>query len=438
MRKNTIIISISLVICIVVIIILILIGVIPINKVNSDKSATTETSTDASVVVSTIDEMSEDDNTINDTNEDDMSLNNSEVKENEEIEIQEETSDYLEDNGLTVAENKRIDKIIENMTLEEKIYQMFMVRTDYLSKELLGEFPVGGYILFSNDFDGLSKEQVIENIQSYQNNSQIPLLIGVDEEGGTVVRVSSNYNLREQGAFDSPRSIYENGGMEAIKKDTIDKSKLLLSLGINVNLAPVCDYTDNYNAFMYDRSFGVSIEDTSEYVSVVVSSMKNSRIGSVLKHFPGYGDCADTHTGIVYDERPIEQFKEIDFLPFATGINAGADSILVSHNILSVIDSEMPASLSATVHELIREELNFDGVIMTDDLSMGAITQYIEKDQAAVMAIVAGNDLLITDDYCSQGNAIIEALNEGTITEKRIEESVRRILEWKCRLGILN
>lgn len=434
MKKKTIIIGVSLVICIVVIISLIVIGIASIKNSNNENKTTTDTSNDASVVVSTTDEYTEDaNNSIENASSEETSNVDNET-ENDKTEI---LPDDIEENGLTVSENKKIASIIDEMTIEEKVYQMLLVRTDYLYPDMLCDYPVGGFVLFSNDFSGLSREQVIDNIKAYQSNSKIPLLICVDEEGGNVVRVSSNYNLRAEGPFNSPRYIYENGGMVAIKNDAREKSKLLLDLGINVNLGPVCDYTDNSYAFMYNRSFGVSIEETCQYISNVVSTMNDEQIGSVLKHFPGYGDCEDTHTGIVYDDRSIEQFREVDFMPFEAGINAGADSIMVSHNILSSVDSEMPSSLSKPVHQLIRDELGFDGVIMTDDLCMGAITQYIEKDRAAVQAIVAGNDLLLTDDYSGQYSAIIDAINSGEITEERIEESVKRILEWKCRLGLL-
>lgn len=165
--------------------------------------------------------------------------------------------------------------------------------------------------------------------------------------------------------------------------------------------------------------------------------MKQDKIGSVLKHFPGYGSNDDTHTGIATDARKYDQFVNNDFLPFQAGIEAGADSILVSHNIVTSMDKDHPASLSPDVHDIIRDTLGFEGVIMTDDLSMDAIKDYTSNEKAAVQAIKAGNDLLIASDFDTQIPAVLDALKKGTLNEERIDASVTRILVWKLKLGIL-
>lgn len=157
----------------------------------------------------------------------------------------------------------------------------------------------------------------------------------------------------------------------------------------------------------------------------------------MLKHFPGYGNNVDTHTGIAYDNRSYETFQTNDFLPFIAGIKAGANSILVSHNIVKSMDDTMPASLSSNVHKILREELAFDGVIMTDDLSMDAITKLTGSVAAAITAINAGNDLLIATDYKTQIPAVIEAVNKGDIKEETIDDAVLRVLKWKVTLGLL-
>lgn len=332
---------------------------------------------------------------------------------------------------------KRIDKLISEMSVEEKVGQMFFVRyPDVDASVQVSEYNLGGYILFGRDFDGKTREEVIENINICQQNAKIPLLIGVDEEGGTVVRVSSNENLREA-PFLSPRDTFENGGWAGIEDDAEEKADLLLSLGINVNLAPVCDVTSDSTAFLYDRSFSGNVDEVNEFVKKVVEISRNKKLGTVLKHFPGYGNNEDTHTGIAYDNRDISDFRETDFKPFKAGIESGADCVLVSHNIVNCIDSEYPASLSEEVHNLLREELGFDGVIMTDDLSMGAITDYTGTENAAVLAIKSGNDLLCCSDVEEQYPAMLSAVQSGEISAKQIDDSVKRILKWKQKLGII-
>jgi beta-N-acetylhexosaminidase len=157
----------------------------------------------------------------------------------------------------------------------------------------------------------------------------------------------------------------------------------------------------------------------------------------VLKYFPGYGNNVDTHTGIATDNRSYDTFVKSDFLPFEAGIEAGAGSILVSHNIVTSMDKDYPASLSAKVHEILRKDLSFNGVIMTDDLSMEAITKYTGNQKAAVLAVTAGNDLLIATDFDVQIPAVIAAVKDGTISEDQIDEAVLHVLIWKLTLGII-
>lgn len=332
---------------------------------------------------------------------------------------------------------KRIDNLISSMTVEEKVGQMFFARyPDVNSEEQVSEYSLGGYILFGKDFDGKTREEITENINSCQKSAEIPLLIGVDEEGGTVVRVSSNENLSEA-PFLSPRDTFANGGWSAIEEDASEKADLLLSLGINVNLAPVCDVTLDYNAFMYDRSFSGDTDEVSEFVKKVVEISSKKKLGTVLKHFPGYGNNEDTHTGIAYDERDFQLLEETDFKPFKVGIESGADCVLVSHNIVNSIDSKYPASLSEESYKILRNQLEFDGVIMTDDLSMGAITDYIGTENAAVLAIKSGNDLLCCSDVEEQYPAVLSSVQSGEIPIEQINNSVKRVLKWKQKLGII-
>ena len=328
--------------------------------------------------------------------------------------------------------------LLHSMTLKEKVGQMFFIRCpSENAAELAAEWQPGGYVLFASDFENKTPDEAAADIQSCQDSVRIPMLIGVDEEGGTVTRISRFSQYRDE-PFLSPRDLYAEGGWDLIRSDTIEKCALLRGLGINVNLAPVCDVSTGSDDFIYERAFSNDAQEAAEYVSLVVSVMNDEGMGCTLKHFPGYGNNVDTHTGIAVDRRSLESFYENDFLPFIAGIEAGAGSILVSHNIMTCVDDSMPASLSPAVHELLREDLDFDGVIMTDDLIMDAITQYTDGSSAAVLAVLAGNDLLICSDPTVQLPAVIEAVKEGTISLEQVEESVLRILMWKLELNIIS
>jgi beta-N-acetylhexosaminidase len=262
------------------------------------------------------------------------------------------------------------------------------------------------------------------------------MLIGADEEGGTVIRISG-YSQFRAAPFWAPRDLFRAGGFELIRSDTLEKAKLLKTLGLNVNLAPVCDVSTNPEDFIYYRTLGADAAATSQYVRTVVEAMEQAGLGSVLKHFPGYGNNEDTHTGSAYDERAYSVFESSDFLPFEAGIQAGAGGVLVSHNVVSCMDPDAPATLSPEVHRILREELHFGGVILTDDLSMGAIVRFAGDEDAAVLAVLAGNDMLLCSEYESQLPAVINAAKDGRIPMERIDESVARILRWKISLGLI-
>lgn len=323
-------------------------------------------------------------------------------------------------------------ELLENMTLEEKVAQVFLFRCP--SENALAAvqtYQPGGFMLFAKDFDGKTAEQVCAEMESYQQASKIPMFLAVDEEGGTVVRVSRNANLAPK-PFQSPQQVFQSGGVQAIVDDTVQKTQLLQSLGLNVNLAPVADVSTNPSDFMYARAFGQGAAETADYVKNSVATYNQQRMACALKHFPGYGNNVDTHTGIAVDHRPYETFMESDFLPFAAGIEEGAPMVLVSHNIVNCMDSEHPASLSPEVHRVLREDLGFTGLILTDDLSMEAIPAYTGGENPCAAAINAGNDLLLSSDLQADYNALLAAVQDGTVTEERLDESVLRILAMKC------
>lgn len=330
-----------------------------------------------------------------------------------------------------------IETLARSMTMEEQVGQLFLVRCNSeTALEDIAKYHLGGLVLFGPDFETETPESITQTIASYQAASQIPLLIAVDEEGGTVTRVSRYSQYRDL-PFDSPRTLYAQGGLELVWDTEAEKCQLLRSLGINVNLAPVCDISNQPDALLYQRSLGQGPEITSQFISGTVSLMTEHRIGSVLKHFPGYGDNADTHVQIAIDSRSLETFESCDLLPFRSGIDSGADAVMVSHTIVEAMDPTMPAALSPAVHRYLREQMGYDGVIMTDDLIMEAITQQYGAGEAAVLAVLAGNDILCCTDYAVQYEAVLEAILTGRIDYGMVVDSVQRILRWKQELGLI-
>ena len=338
--------------------------------------------------------------------------------------------------------------LLEDMTLEEKAGQLFFVRVPAENAvEDVMTYHLGGYLLFGRDTQNKTASELIQTIASYQAAAELPLLIGVDEEGGTVVRVSSNPHLRSK-KFSSPGKLWKQG-LDALLRETREKSILLKSLGFNVNLAPVADVSTNPRDFIYDRTTGMDAEETADYTARVTEAQSFYGLGSVLKHFPGYGNNKDTHTGVAVDERSMETFLEQDFLPFQAGIAVEETvwpsgelrrlrpAVLVSHNIVNCMDPNLPASLSPEVHRILREDLGFDGVVMTDDLAMDAVSAYAAGGNVAVMSIQAGNDLVVTTDYRTQIPRVIQAVRDGTLEEEAVDAACLRVLRWKLELGLL-
>lgn len=343
-------------------------------------------------------------------------------------------NDVKKDNVSTELFGKYYDaasKIMKDMTLEEKIGQLFLVRYDKnLASSWVSDYYPGGFVMFAKDFANQTKDSIKEEIDNLQSISKIPLVIAVDEEGGYVTRVSRYSNFRDS-KFLSPREYYDTGGEELLEKTEKEKETLLLSTGINLNLAPVADVSVNSNDFINNRTFNRDARDTAVLIGKMVNYANEVGISSSLKHFPGYGNNVDTHTGVAIDERSYENFLENDYLPFKEGIKNRVPTVLVSHNIINCIDSRYPATLSKKVITELREKLNFSGVVITDDLSMDAVNGYVEDGSAAVLAVNAGDDLIITSDFVKMYREVYQAVTDKKIDIKTIDQAVKRNIAWK-------
>ncbi|MGO3116228.1 glycoside hydrolase family 3 protein [Enterococcus pseudoavium] len=337
---------------------------------------------------------------------------------------------------IDLTAKEKADKIMGKMTLEEKVGQLFLVRVPEQNQvEDIKNYHLGGYLLFDRDMEGKGQSEIKQTIASYQAASKTPMFIGSDEEGGTVSRLSRNQIVSP--AFESPQTSYQKDGWEGITQEIDRKAQVFKELGIQLGMFPDADVSTDPQSFIYDRTIGMDAAGTSQYVKLSVEEMKKQKIGSTLKHFPGYGNNRDSHVEIVTDERSIDELRKNDFLPFEVGIKAGADSIMVSHNVVQAIDGDRPASISKPVHDVIRNELGFEGVVMTDDMDMAGLADFISQEEAGLQALQAGNDLILSSSYSSQIPFILDAIKKGEYSEKQLNQSVERLLIWKAELGLI-
>lgn len=358
-------------------------------------------------------------------------------------------SETAETQELTSAE--KAEKLLSSMSTEEKIYQMFMVRPEDLTgigiavqageatKSAVQKYPVGGIIYFSQNVEDRQQlKTMIENTQSY---SKIPMWIAVDEEGGRVARLGNT----DIGVTPHPpmREVGERGNPEEAKEIGASIAKDLKELGFNLDFAPVADLLmiEN-NEDIGNRSFGRDPELVSKMVSAEVTGMQNGGVSATLKHFPGNGSTvANTHLGYGESTRTLEEMRENEFVPFKAGIDAGVDMVMVAHmSAVEITGDETPSTLSKKiVTELLRDELGFEKVIVSDALNMGAITEKYSPGEAAAAAVDAGIDLLLmSPDFPAAVEELKQKIADGTLSEERIDESVRRILTLKYEREIIS
>lgn len=367
------------------------------------------------------------------------------------------TEDSEED--TIVTDSEEIDAmaaaIVENMSLEEKIGQMFIVNLEQLDdsqgdcyefrdctdamKNSMDTYKIGGVILFARNIE--SVEQTKTLIQDLQDQAQIPLFVSVDEEGGDVARIGNNSNMRTT-TFPPMEEVGKMNDEEYAYNMGVTIAGDIKSLGFNLDFAPVADVkTNEYNTEIGNRAFGSDADLVSDMVEQVVKGIQSQGISATLKHFPGHGSVSgDTHEMAVNADTDLITLRSTEFKPFEAGIQAGADFVMVSHiSISKVTEDTIPACMSKLVIQtMLRDELGFDKVIITDALDMGAITEAYESEQAAVNCVKAGVDiLLMSTDLQASYDAVLKAVEDGNIDESRIDDSVRRIMTVKIKRGII-
>ncbi len=339
----------------------------------------------------------------------------------------------------------RAEELLSGMTLREKLCQLMIVRPEVLTGEspvtaagettrlALETYPVGGLIYSVDNL--VTQEQTREMITNTQSYSKLPLFISADEEGGNVGRlmyklgttwVNSMYSYKDEGAD----TAYANA--KTIGTD-------MVSCLFNTDFAPVADvWTNPDNTVIGDRAYSDDFEQAAELVASAVRGFTDAGVVCCLKHFPGHGDTStDTHEGAAVVSKSLDELRAGEFLPFVSGIEAGADMVMIGHITVTSVDPE-PATISkAIITDVLRGELGWDGVVISDSLDMGALAGY-DNGEVCVKFLEAGGDILLgIPDIETALTALEAAVTDGRLTESRIDESVQRVLELKISHGII-
>ncbi len=357
-----------------------------------------------------------------------------------EAPVEEEPQELTSDDYL----NQIADSCIAEMSLENKVAGLFMVTPEALTgvdtviqagdttKQKLSEYPVGGLVYFSKNIK--SADQLKEMLDTTRNTMIYPVFLAVDEEGGSVSRVAG------AGLADDVGDMSEIGSTcdpEKAKEAGTTIGTYLSQFGFNVDFAPVTDVISAENAVIGNRSFGSDPNVVGTMVAAEVQGLQESGVSACLKHFPGIGDTTtDTHDEKTVSEKTLEDMQQTDLPAFQSGIDAGADFVMVSHMSLpNVIGDDTPCSLSgAVISDLLRNQLGYNGIVITDALDMSAITDSYSSAEAAVKAIEAGADMLLMPENFEEAyQGVLDAVQNGTISEDRINESLKRIYRVKYR-----
>lgn len=357
----------------------------------------------------------------------------------------------MSDEDATYASLEYLDL----MTDEEKVGQLFTVNLEQMDdtkgeyyehkkitktmKENLQKYPVGGVILFSRNI--WNRKQTKKLIRKLQKNAAMPMFISVDEEGGDVARIGNNKKMKTD-TFPTMEEIGKTQDADYVYYMASTIGSQIGELGFNVDFAPVADVkTSEMNSEIGTRSFGDDPKKVAEFVSAYVKGLESQNICSTLKHFPGQGSSSgDTHQGSVDIDSSISKLRKIDFVPFVSGIEAGADFVMVSHiSVSRVTETSEPASVSKLIMTtILREELDCSGLIVTDAFDMACITDKYSAAEAAVKSFNAGADIiLMPQDLPEAYDAILSKVKSGKITEKRLNDTVERILKLKFQKGIM-
>lgn len=348
--------------------------------------------------------------------------------------------------------SEEVEGYLEKLTLEEKVAQLFIVLPEALMKvdrvtaagettrNAIHQIPVGGFIYMAGNLSSADQvKTMLSNVQAYSlERTGLPAFLSVDEEGGTVTRISG------KGKFDVPdigdmAAVGQTNDTAQAKKVGTDMGTYLADLGFNMDFAPVADVLSNpENTVVKSRSFGSDPSLVSDMSLALAEGLREQGILSVFKHFPGHGATAgDTHAGYAFTDKTLEELLSCELIPFQKCIDQKAGIIMVGHiSLPGVTGSDIPASLSPVIiDEVLRGRMGYDGVVVTDALDMGAIVQQYSSAEAAVKVLTAGADLiLMPENFDEAYQGVINAVKDGTLSQERIDQSLRRILKVKLEM----
>lgn len=376
-----------------------------------------------------------------------------EMSEEEVSEIDttvEETSTVVEEYTEEDLLEEIVETCISEMSLEDRVAGLFIITPEALTgvnravragdgtKEALAKYPVGGLVYFKQNIQ--SGEQITEMLANTVSMSKYPVFLAVDEEGDSVARVADALKLEK---VDSAAEIGESGDANNAYETYKTIGTYLCEYGFNLNFAPVADVLTNPdNDAIGERSFGEDADVVSAMVSSSIKGLEETGVTACIKHFPGQGDAdGDTHDGLAATDRTLEEIRETELKPFAAGMEAGAQMIMVGHfAVPSITEDNTPASLSKkVVTDVLREEMGYNGVVITDAMDMSAITEYYDSAQASIMALKAGADMiLMPEDFEAAYEGVLAAVKDGTISEARINDSLKRVYRIKYKSTIDN
>lgn len=349
------------------------------------------------------------------------------------------------DEAMSIEETN-LEEMIEEMTIEEKIGQMIFGGVEDTvfndkTKSLVVDYKLGGIILFKKDLDNTEQSvELLNNIKVENQNNKVPIFLGVDQEGGRVERLPD-----EVTSLPTNKVIGERNNEDLSYNIGTVLGEQLNTYGFNLNFAPVLDVNSNPdNPIIGDRSFSNDPGVVSKLGIKTMQGMQAKNIVTAVKHFPGHGDTAvDSHLELPTVDKSLAEIAEMELIPFKYAIEAGVDIVMSSHILLPQIDTEYPASMSAKIiNGLLRDQLGYDGVVVSDDMTMKAITDNFDIGEASVEAVNAGTDLVIVahghDTIIHVIESLKKAVTDGRLTEERIDESVHRIVELKLTRQITN
>lgn len=344
---------------------------------------------------------------------------------------------------------KMIDKMIADMSLREMVLQMFMITPESLTgqggvtaageltRQAIASYPVGGLVYFSSNMENAGQlKGMLENTSAYYEQQKAPKpFLAVDEEGGTVARIGNHADFSVE-QFEDMCAVGARGNIEEAEEIGRKIGSYLSELGFNLDFAPVADVMTNpENTVVARRSFGSDPQLTADMAMAVAKGLESQGICAAVKHFPGHGStAADTHQGYAYTDKTLEELMAADLIPFRAAASKEVPFIMAAHiSVPTVTGEDTPCSLSKyMITSVLREQLGYQGIVITDAMNMGAVSSQYSSEEAAVKAIEAGADIILMPaDFHQALDGVLRAVENGTISEKRIEESVRRILKIK-------